>query len=132
SGRTPARSTRAHATTSTACVDRPSGTRRSVVSSSSPDRPDPKPTEEQETNEWEEMLRKIGLGVGLHEPRRTRGIDAAVANLAEVLAEHDRQVAEQARDGAREAFGEEEESLDRDDLVSNVRLANPHRAREAG
>lgn len=88
----------------------------------------PKPPVEPEPNEWEEMLRKIGLGAGLHEPLRTKVIESAVENLAEVLAEHDRKVAEQAWDDACDMFGDVEcNTEDRYDILSNVRIENPHR-----
>lgn len=88
----------------------------------------PQVDEPVDRGEWEEMLRKIGLGAGLHEPLRTKVIESAVENLAEVLAEHDRKVAEQAWDDACDMFGDVEcNTEDRYDILSNVRLANPHR-----
>lgn len=56
------------------------------------------------TDEWEDLLRRVGLGAGIHEPLRTEVIKGAMVHLAPMLAAHDREVAAKAlRDAAAEA-----------------------------
>lgn len=53
---------------------------------------------------WFDLLRKIGLGLGLHEPLRTEMIEEGYGHLRDDLVAHDAEVRAKALEDAADAY----------------------------